>query len=64
MLVYSTYIQIEVLQKKKKVFAGWGEGKAERCFCQKEALEKVRPALVKKFEVFPPSASCSNTEIM
>nr|AAN41455.1 interleukin-8 variant 3 [Ictalurus punctatus] len=43
---------------------GWGEGKAERCFCQKKALEKVRPALVKKFEVFPPSASCSNTEII
>ncbi|XP_053466395.1 C-X-C motif chemokine 11-1 [Ictalurus furcatus] len=43
---------------------GWGEGKAERCFCQKKALEKVRPALVKKFEIFPPSASCSNTEII
>nr|AAN41454.1 interleukin-8 variant 2 [Ictalurus punctatus]AAN60105.1 interleukin-8 [Ictalurus punctatus] len=47
-----------------EVSAGWGEGKAERCFCQKKALEKVRPALVKKFEVFPPSASCSNTEII
>nr|AAN41456.1 interleukin-8 variant 4 [Ictalurus punctatus] len=24
-----------------EVSAGWGEGKAERCFCQKKALEKI-----------------------
>ncbi|KAF4074364.1 hypothetical protein AMELA_G00238570 [Ameiurus melas] len=43
---------------------GWGGGKAVRCLCQKKTVEKVKPALVEKFEIFPPSASCSNTEII
>ncbi|KAM9447166.1 C-X-C motif chemokine 11-1-like isoform 1-T1 [Clarias gariepinus] len=40
------------------------EEKAERCFCKTKAKERVRPALVKMFEIFPPSASCLNTEII
>ncbi|MCJ8746956.1 hypothetical protein PDJAM_G00147820 [Pangasius djambal] len=46
------------------VCEGRVEGKTERCLCQKKAQEKVRPALVETFEIFPPSASCSNTEII
>lgn len=44
--------------------AGRVDGKAERCLCQKKAQERVRPALLKTFEIFPPSASCPDTEIM
>ncbi|KAF5905593.1 C-X-C motif chemokine 9-like, partial [Clarias magur] len=40
------------------------EVKAERCLCQTKAQERIRPALVKMFEIFPPSASCLNTEII
>lgn len=62
-LVYPVCIQWidKVLQN---VPAGRAEGKSERCLCQKKAQERVRPALVKNLEIFPPSASCSNTEIM
>ncbi|XP_060764075.1 C-X-C motif chemokine 11-1-like [Neoarius graeffei] len=40
------------------------DGKAERCLCQKKAQERVRPALLKTFEIYPPSASCPDTEIV
>ncbi|XP_060764077.1 C-X-C motif chemokine 3-like [Neoarius graeffei] len=37
----------------------------ERCLCQKTKLQKrVKHALVATLEVFPPSASCSYTDII
>ncbi|XP_058230349.1 C-X-C motif chemokine 9-like [Hemibagrus wyckioides] len=46
------------------VCEGLIQGKAQRCFCQKNTQERVKPALVKTLEIFPPSASCAKTEII
>ncbi|XP_060739415.1 growth-regulated alpha protein-like [Tachysurus vachellii] len=40
-------------------------GVTERCLCSKTTLQKrVKPALVQWINIFPPSASCSHTDII
>ncbi|XP_051547334.1 chemokine (C-X-C motif) ligand 20 [Myxocyprinus asiaticus] len=39
-------------------------GSAGRCLCHGTMLKSVKPGSVRTFRLFPPSASCSQTEIL
>ncbi|XP_051971445.1 chemokine (C-X-C motif) ligand 20 [Xyrauchen texanus] len=39
-------------------------GSTERCLCHGTMLKSVKPGSIRRFRLFPPSASCSQTEIL
>ncbi|XP_066567816.1 chemokine (C-X-C motif) ligand 20 [Amia ocellicauda] len=39
-------------------------GDAERCLCPGQPLKFLKPRLIKTFDVFSPSPSCANVEIV
>ncbi|XP_067294432.1 chemokine (C-X-C motif) ligand 20 [Pseudorasbora parva] len=44
--------------------AGHGVGLSQRCLCRGRLLKAVKPRYIHQVELFPPSASCSKTEII
>ncbi|KAK9974467.1 hypothetical protein ABG768_022560 [Culter alburnus] len=44
--------------------AGHGAGISQRCLCRGRMLKAVKPRYILAVELFPPSASCSKTEII
>ncbi|XP_039505903.1 chemokine (C-X-C motif) ligand 20 [Pimephales promelas] len=44
--------------------AGHGAGRSPRCLCRGRLLKSVNPGIIHVVELFPPSASCSKTEII
>lgn len=57
--LYIFFLQTESLS------SGWIAGRSERCLCKEANLQKrVKPSQVEKLVAFPPSASCSRTELM
>ncbi|KAK7164913.1 hypothetical protein R3I94_003331 [Phoxinus phoxinus] len=44
--------------------AGHPAGGSQRCLCRGRLLKSVKPGYIHAVELFPPSASCSKTEII
>ncbi|XP_067262928.1 chemokine (C-X-C motif) ligand 20 [Chanodichthys erythropterus] len=44
--------------------AGHGAGISQRCLCRGRMPKAVKPRYILAVELFPPSASCSKTEII
>ncbi|XP_043096538.1 chemokine (C-X-C motif) ligand 20 [Puntigrus tetrazona] len=44
--------------------AGQAGGLSQRCFCRGELQKAVKPRWIYRVEMFPPSPSCSKTEIV